>query len=561
MSASSQSRDSEASTPSLHPALFGAEILSGSVPTISVCPLPLPGLPHEQLLPELSHELKTPLTGIMGLAQVLQRYSNPVAERECQYAELIYEKSQQLLVSINDLFDLAQLCTHQFVLQLRPIDLSSVVKTALKVAQYATDAEMPAVEHPADPTDGSELWMMGDLPRLEQLLTHSIGYFSAQGTPASHPVLKLRSRDAWISITFVGTLRDESAQAQEQLSWPYQSSDPGASAMPGRSSAVLKFLLAKQLAQLHGGDISWIFRGSIETEVTILLPRDLTRATVLRRPKSSQPLFLLYSQPAAGMDDIAQMLQSQGILVAIGRSPDEIQEKIKILSPEALVLESGCVEAPEWPALQALLTGQSTQTPVHPVWLTASPSRKTKPPLKGLDVWPLPLEPDRIAQTLALIRRRAERGCTSPAAADSSSKGTGRPNQPARVSIVLQLDSVSSARPPVTIFVELLACLSGDFGCSILVADNPEQADLLAKIWKPQAIVCTGSMQTWAVHFSKSSVLAQLPFFFLALEGQELPQVANASRCRMHPVDRDVSTRQAARHLYEALTAAVRENA
>ncbi len=268
--------------------------LPGSVPTILVCPLPIPGLPHEQLLPELSHELKTPLTGIMGLAQVLQRY--PIADREHQYAELIYQKSQQLLVSIHDLFD---------------------------------------------------------------------------------------------------------------LSWPHQSSGSCTSAMPGRSGAVLKFLLAKQLAQLHGGDVSWTIRSSLETEVTVLLPRDLTRATVLTQPGLSNAMFLTYAQPNAGTDDVVQMLRSQGVLVAIGRSLDEIQEKVKILSPVVLVLDSCCVEAPEC-ALLALLTGPSTQTPVHVVWLNTAPIHEIHNSINVLDVWPLPLTADHIAQTLRQIRQNAE---------------------------------------------------------------------------------------------------------------------------------------------------------
>jgi His Kinase A (phospho-acceptor) domain len=562
MSAFLPSHDSEASTPSLHPALFGTETLPGSVPTILVCPLPLPGLPHEQLLPELSHELKTPLTGIMGLAQVLQRYPNPIADRERQYAELIYQKSQQLLVSINDLFDLAQLCTHQFVLQLRPLELFSVVKTALKVAQYTTDSKMPAVEPRADSPDDSELWMMGDLPRLEQLLTHLIGYFSVQGAPESHPVLKLRTSDAqlsqgsWISITLIGTLREESAQAQDrQLRWPHPPLDLGASAMPGRNGAVLKFLLAKQLAQLHGGDVSWMIRQSLETEVTVLLPRDLTRATVLTRPGSANPVFLIYAQPNAEINDVVHLLQGQGVLVAIGRSPDEIQEKIKILSPAALVLNSGCVEAPEWPALMTWLTEHSTRTPVHLIWLKTPPIRENNSPLNTLDVWPLPLTAARIAQTLGQIRQNAEQVRSPQATIDSSAKGVRSLHQSSHSLVVLQLDPVSPVRPPAAIFMELLTCLSRDFGCSFLAADDPEQAELLSQIWKPRAMICTESAPKWAMHFSQPSGLAELPLFLLCLEERKPQQRSEGNHCRVFPVDRQVSIQNVAQHLYQALTA------
>jgi His Kinase A (phospho-acceptor) domain len=437
MSDSLPSPAQEAAKPSLHPALYGTEDLPGSVPTILVCPLPLPGFPHERLLPELSHELKTPLTGIMGLAQVLQHDPAPMADRGHQYADLIYQRSQQLLVSINDLFDLAQLCTHQFVLHLRPIDLASVVKTALKVAQNTTPSNLPRLEALHSPPE-STLWIMGDLRRVEQLLTHLIGYFAAQGLPESRPIVTLRSHHSWLSITLLGKLQLESALEQGH-SGTHPSWEACVSNMPGRSGTVLKFFLAKQLAQLHGGDVSWRVRASFDTEVTVLLPRDLTRATFFNWPGAPQPLFLIYAPQLPHEDDLAQALDDRDALAVVARSLYEVQEKTRILSPSVLVLESDCVKTPEWPAIEALLAESSTFKLIQVVWLKTGPIPEENDRINTLGVWSVPLIPDQIAQTLKHLQQSAQR---APSKASETAVAT-LPSPPARPLIVLQIAQIS----------------------------------------------------------------------------------------------------------------------
>jgi hypothetical protein len=557
MPESSPSHGSEATTPSLHPAIYGTDLLPGNIPTILVCPLPLPGFPHEQLLPELSHELKTPLAGIMGLAQVLQRDPTPRADREYQYADLIYQRSQQLLVSINDLFDLAQLCTHQFVLQLRPIELSSAVKTALKVAQHTTTSDLPIAASANTADDETEFWMMGDLSRVEQLLTHLIGYFAAQSLPGSHPVLTLRSHQSWLSITLMGALQAESVQAQAQLRWPYEL-ESGTSTMPGRSGAVLKFLLAKQLAQLHGGDVSWTIQSTLDTEVTVLLPRDLTRATLFTCPGVSQPLFLIYAPLLDEADGLIQTLRNLDVWVVVARSQPEAQEKVKILSPSVLVLDRSCITAPEWPALEVLLTEPSPFKP-RVIWLKNPPNPDDDRQINVLDVWPLPLPPDRIIQTLEKLQTHgtlAPSPCPSETAASTQNSS---PAQSPRPLIMLQMDSIS-ASPPATRLIELLACLSRDFGCSVLAADDLAQAELLAQIWRPQVMICPGAAPKWLMSLSDSSVLAQIPLFLLDVKDRKTSPLPNTGLWRNYLVDCNVSIHSAAQQLYQQLIAVGQEN-
>ncbi|MGB8698386.1 MAG: HAMP domain-containing sensor histidine kinase, partial [Thermosynechococcaceae cyanobacterium] len=240
MSASSLSQSSGYSANSLHPALSGGDqtSISSLTPTVWVCPLPLSVLSHEQLLSELSHELKTPLTGIMGLAQVIQRQRNPVAGREQQYADLIYQKSQQLLIAINDLFDFTQLSIRQFVLQLRPLDLTPIFKTALQTAQRAigpmSDGEAQFVQDDA----ATEHWMVADPTRLEQLFTHLTSYLLLLSPGERQLHLAVHTQNNWTAITLTAIPARCANTGQADFTGSNPFSALNTAIVPGESSAV-----------------------------------------------------------------------------------------------------------------------------------------------------------------------------------------------------------------------------------------------------------------------------------------------------------------------------------
>lgn len=291
----------------LHSALHSASE-PPSTPTILACPLLLSLLPPEELLPELGHELKTPLAGIMGLSQVMQRQASS-GERSAQYAALIHQKSQQLLVAINDLLDLTQLCTHQFVLQLQAAELYSIFTTAQQVAQRIAGQTLVVEvaelgknsgQSEPEPEQRTEQWIVADRARVEQLLIHLLGYLLLQNLSEHRIILRLTSWGTWMCFTLRMPSLTLSDNELISLGWTGQFSISAASAVPYRSGAVLKFLLAHRLSQLQGAEITCRSDAQVGTEITVLFPRDLTQTTQLRfqhHPLRSRPPMLEPSGP------------------------------------------------------------------------------------------------------------------------------------------------------------------------------------------------------------------------------------------------------------------------
>src|SRR5581483_1896736 len=76
-----------------------------------------------EFLAAMSHDLRTPLNGILGYAQLLRRDPS-ITERQRTAVEVIQQSGDQLLVMINDVLDLAKIEAGR--LELRPVEISMV---------------------------------------------------------------------------------------------------------------------------------------------------------------------------------------------------------------------------------------------------------------------------------------------------------------------------------------------------------------------------------------------------------------------------------------------------
>jgi|GEM_PF-1888542 len=79
-----------------------------------------------QLLATISHDLKSPLTGIVGLSGLLKERSiGTLNQRQDHYIQLIYRSAHKLTNIVNDLLELTSLTTGKANLKSEPIELKS----------------------------------------------------------------------------------------------------------------------------------------------------------------------------------------------------------------------------------------------------------------------------------------------------------------------------------------------------------------------------------------------------------------------------------------------------
>jgi signal transduction histidine kinase len=135
----------------------------------------------------VAHELKTPLTSMKGLAQLLSRFELSGAERD-RVAGLVVAESARLAQMVDALLDLERLGLRAFEHSAAPLDLSELC--AARAASLGAGRALAAAIEPG-------LRVRGDRLLLERVLDNLVGN-AFKFSPADAPVrLELRREGSW----------------------------------------------------------------------------------------------------------------------------------------------------------------------------------------------------------------------------------------------------------------------------------------------------------------------------------------------------------------------------
>ncbi|MFL6352409.1 MAG: PAS domain S-box protein [Bryobacteraceae bacterium] len=134
----------------------------------------------ERFLANTSHELRTPMNGIMGMIDLLTNSDLTPDQRE--YAEAINQCATDLLTIINDILDLSQIEAGRLSLTEGPFDMHESVRSVLKLLGLRAGAKGLALTYEIDPR--LPAYTYGDSVRVRQILSNLIANaikFTAKG--------------------------------------------------------------------------------------------------------------------------------------------------------------------------------------------------------------------------------------------------------------------------------------------------------------------------------------------------------------------------------------------
>jgi len=126
----------------------------------------------------VSYELRSPLTNIIGFAQLLDDIrTGPLTEKQREYLGYITSSSSALLAIINDILDLATIDAGAMTLDLGPVDIRATIEAAAEGVRDRLAEQGLALDIRADPEIGS---FVADERRVRQilynLLSNAIGF-------------------------------------------------------------------------------------------------------------------------------------------------------------------------------------------------------------------------------------------------------------------------------------------------------------------------------------------------------------------------------------------------
>ena len=221
----------------------------------------------DEFLATLSHELRTPLNAILGWSQMLQ--NRQISENEAKKALATIERSARSQNQlIDDLLDVSRITTGKLRLNVRAVDLPSVIAAAIDSARPAAEAKNIRLQTLLDPQAGP---ISGDPDRIQQivwnLLTNAVKF-----TPRNGRVqVRLERINSHVEIVVSDTGKGIESEFLPFVFDRFRQSDGSMTRRHGGLG--LGLAIARQLVELHGGQISVYSAGEGEgATFTVNLP-------------------------------------------------------------------------------------------------------------------------------------------------------------------------------------------------------------------------------------------------------------------------------------------------
>ncbi|AIQ23990.1 histidine kinase [Paenibacillus sp. FSL H7-0737] len=204
----------------------------------------------DQFLANTSHELRTPVHGIMNIAQnIITKEKDRLYESSRQDMELLITISRRMSHMLGDLLDVVRLQEHRVILHQEPILVQSVVPGVINMLQYMTEGK-PVRLSMNIPESMPPI--LADEKRLVQVLlnlVHNALKYTEQGLVS----VSAEEKDAHVFIYVTDTGVGMTEETMARVFLPYEQGPHGIN--DGRGIG-LGLSISRQLVELHGGSLS-----------------------------------------------------------------------------------------------------------------------------------------------------------------------------------------------------------------------------------------------------------------------------------------------------------------
>jgi signal transduction histidine kinase/ligand-binding sensor domain-containing protein/CheY-like chemotaxis protein len=266
-----------------------------------------------RFLANLGHEIRTPMTGVLGMSELL--LSAPLDERRRQQVGAIRRAGEHLLRLVDDALDLARIEAGRLTLDEAPFALEAVVEDVAALLRPL--AERKGLRFVCEVAAEVRGGWRGDATRVRQILLNLLGNaikFTARGEVALR-IEPLSPRGLRLSVSDTGPGLD--AEQQRRLFQRFEQAE-GARTASRYGGSGLGLAISRELAVAMGGGIELISAPGEGACFVVRLP--LPRAALLETEASSPPRataaaareILLVEDDAIVADALAGLLQAQG---------------------------------------------------------------------------------------------------------------------------------------------------------------------------------------------------------------------------------------------------------
>lgn len=219
----------------------------------------------DELIVYLAHDIKTPLTSMIGYLSLLSEIKDMPQEQRNRYIDIALDKSYRLEYLINELFDVARFNSEKIVLEKEEINLN------LMLEQIADDfyPTLKEMNKKINFTSDEKTILYADLDKLSRvfnnLIKNAVNY-SKENTDIDISILN-KENQATVKITNKG--KQIPKEKLDKIFEKFYRLDSSRTSKTGGSG--LGLAIAKEIVELHGGRI-YAESDMKETTFSVILP-------------------------------------------------------------------------------------------------------------------------------------------------------------------------------------------------------------------------------------------------------------------------------------------------
>lgn len=221
----------------------------------------------DEFLARTSHELKTPLHGVINISAYLLEGENPLTAKQRENISLIQDTSVKLSLLVNDLIDATKLHHEDIQLQIRTVDIYVVIQIVFQLLSFDTKGkELKLINRVKSMT-----FIEADEDRLRQIL-YNITVNAVKHTERGEIVASAKVEGEEVVITITDTGRGIPAEQ-----WELVFEDSYRRPLPqglSDNGMGLGLYISRQLVRKMEGDI-WVSHSVMGegTGMSIRLPK------------------------------------------------------------------------------------------------------------------------------------------------------------------------------------------------------------------------------------------------------------------------------------------------
>ncbi len=200
----------------------------------------------------ISHEYRTPMNGVIGIADLL--LDTKLTSKQRKYTELIYSSARDLLTLINSILDFSKLEADRLDIEKEEFNLDELIIEVMSL--YAIEGARKGLDVHYEGSADLNVNYIGDKNRLRQVLVNLIGN-GIKFTESGFVILKAEKKELGNRHLIHFTIEDSGSgippEKQQELFLPFSQLDTSSTRRFGGTG--LGLAICKKLAELMGGEI------------------------------------------------------------------------------------------------------------------------------------------------------------------------------------------------------------------------------------------------------------------------------------------------------------------